>query len=92
MEEAATSNCSNVLGIGNAARRSRVRALEASRAAISASTRVRGVTAAIGFDGRQSVKSGNAHGAVYIGNRRGLSAGLSRASRNCPGAVMKAAR
>ena len=41
IEEAATSNSSRVLVTGNAACRSRVRALEASRAAISASTRVR---------------------------------------------------
>ncbi|MFL6044408.1 MAG: hypothetical protein ACJ72M_04745 [Propionibacteriaceae bacterium] len=40
-EEAVRSNSSNVLVTGNIAWRGRVRALEASRAAISASTRVR---------------------------------------------------
>ena len=41
MEEALRSNSSRVLVTGNAAALSRVRALEASRAVISASTRVR---------------------------------------------------
>ena len=41
MEEAATSNSSRVLVTGNAACRIRVRALDSSRAVISASTRVR---------------------------------------------------